>query len=93
MVCTASRRKLAGTLVAVHPRMMNAIHLWAPALAFQRMGPNDEPMTGPQAVYLKKLADLLGIRFERRLTRREAERRIDELQFEATRGITDGICG
>ena len=73
--------------------MMNAIHTWASALNFKRSGSSEEPMTGPQAVYLKKLADMLGIRFERRLTRSQAERRIDELHFEATRGITDGFSG
>lgn len=46
----------------------------------------DEPMTGPQASYLKTLARQAGVEFDERLTKAEASKRIDELQEATGRG-------
>jgi hypothetical protein len=47
----------------------------------------DESMTGPQASYLKTLAQEAGEEFDPALTKAEASKRIDELQHETGRGI------
>ena len=47
----------------------------------------DEQMTGPQASYLKTLAQEAGEEFEPELTKAEASKKIDELQHETGRGI------
>jgi hypothetical protein len=47
----------------------------------------DESMTGPQASYLKTLAQEAGEEFDPELTKAEASKRIDELQHETGRGI------
>ena len=48
----------------------------------------EEPMTGPQASYLKTLAQQAGEPFDEneQLTKAEASRRIDELQQKTGRG-------
>ena len=46
----------------------------------------DEPMTGPQASYLKTLAHEAHEGFDPELTKAEASKRIDELQQETGRG-------
>ena len=46
----------------------------------------DEPMTGPQASYLKTLCQEARVEFEETLTKAEASRRIDELQKLTGRG-------
>ncbi len=46
----------------------------------------DESMTGPQASYLKTLAQEAGEEFDPDLTKAEASKRIDELQHETGRG-------
>ena len=48
----------------------------------------EEPMTGPQASYLKTLAQEAGEEFDEsaELTKAEASRRIDELQRKTGRG-------
>ena len=48
----------------------------------------DEPMTGPQASYLKTLCQEAGEPFDDSLTKAEASRRIDELQARTGRGDT-----
>ena len=48
----------------------------------------DEPMTGPQASYLKTLCQEAGEPFDEGLTKAEASRRIDELQARTGRGDT-----
>jgi hypothetical protein len=45
----------------------------------------DEPMTGPQASYLKTLAHEAGEEYDPELTKAEASTRIDELQAETGR--------
>ncbi len=47
----------------------------------------DEQMTGPQASYLKTLAQEAGEEFDPGLTKAEASKKIDELQQETGRGI------
>ena len=47
----------------------------------------DESMTGPQASYLKTLAQEAGEQFDPDLTKAEASKKIDELQHETGRGI------
>ncbi|HYW15514.1 MAG TPA: DUF3072 domain-containing protein [Allosphingosinicella sp.] len=47
----------------------------------------DESMTGPQASYLKTLAQEAGEEFDPELTKAEASKRIDELQHETGRGV------
>jgi hypothetical protein len=45
----------------------------------------DEPMTGPQASYLKTLAHEAGEPYDPALTKAQASERIDELQHETGR--------
>jgi hypothetical protein len=45
----------------------------------------DEPMTGPQASYLKTLAHEAGEEYDPELTKAQASERIDELQQETGR--------
>jgi hypothetical protein len=47
----------------------------------------DESMTGPQASYLKTLAQEAGEEFDPKLSKAEASKKIDELQHETGRGI------
>ncbi|MDP9414278.1 MAG: DUF3072 domain-containing protein [Pseudomonadota bacterium] len=47
----------------------------------------DEQMTGPQASYLKTLAQEAGEEFDPSLTKAEASKKIDELQHETGRGV------
>jgi hypothetical protein len=47
----------------------------------------DESMTGPQASYLKTLAQEAGEDFDPKLSKAEASRKIDALQHETGRGI------
>ena len=47
----------------------------------------DESMTGPQASYLKTLAQEAGEEFDPGLSKAEASKRIDELQQETGRGV------
>ena len=47
----------------------------------------DEAMTGPQASYLKTLAQEAGEEFDPGLSKAEASKKIDELQHETGRGI------
>ena len=47
----------------------------------------DESMTGPQASYLKTLAQEAREEFDPELTKAEASKRIDALQHETGRGI------
>jgi hypothetical protein len=46
----------------------------------------DESMTGPQASYLRTLAQEAGEPFDESLTKAEASKRIDELQEQTGRG-------
>jgi hypothetical protein len=46
----------------------------------------EESMTGAQASYLKTLCEEAGERFDPRLTKAEASKRIDELQAKTGRG-------
>ncbi|HEY6676045.1 MAG TPA: DUF3072 domain-containing protein [Terrimicrobium sp.] len=46
----------------------------------------DEPMTGPQASYLKTLCQEARVEFDETLTKAQASRRIDELQKLTGRG-------
>ena len=46
----------------------------------------DEPMTGPQASYLRTLCQEAGEEFDETLSKAEASRRIDELQSKTGRG-------
>jgi hypothetical protein len=46
----------------------------------------DEPMTGPQASYLKTLCQEAKVEFDETLTKAQASRRIDELQKLTGRG-------
>ena len=46
-----------------------------------------ESMTGPQASYLRTLAQEAGEEVDERLTKAEASKRIDELQERTGRGI------
>jgi uncharacterized damage-inducible protein DinB len=46
----------------------------------------DEPMTGPQASYLRTLCQEAGEDFDEGLTKAEASKRIDELQQRTGRG-------
>jgi hypothetical protein len=52
----------------------------------------DEPMTGPQASYLKTLLQQAGREddFDPTITKAQASQRIDELQQETGRGAKDG---
>jgi hypothetical protein len=47
----------------------------------------DESMTGPQASYLKTLAQEAGEEFDPDLSKAEASKKIDELQHETGRGV------
>jgi hypothetical protein len=47
----------------------------------------DESMTGPQASYLKTLAQEAGEEFDPELSKAEASKKIDELQHETGRGV------
>lgn len=47
----------------------------------------DESMTGPQASYLKTLAQEAGEEFDPDLTKAEASKKIDALQQETGRGV------
>ena len=47
----------------------------------------DESMTGPQASYLKTLAQEAGESFDPKLSKAEASKKIDALQHETGRGI------
>jgi hypothetical protein len=47
----------------------------------------DEPMTGPQASYLKTLCHEVKVDFDERLTKSQASQKIDELQKITGRGI------
>ncbi|HZG07619.1 MAG TPA: DUF3072 domain-containing protein [Allosphingosinicella sp.] len=47
----------------------------------------DESMTGPQASYLKTLAQEAGEEFDPELTKAEASKKIDELQHDTGRGV------
>ena len=47
----------------------------------------DESMTGPQASYLKTLAQEAGEEFDPKLSKAEASKKIDALQHETGRGI------
>lgn len=47
----------------------------------------DESMTGPQASYLKTLAQEAGEEFDPELSKAEASKKIDELQQETGRGV------
>lgn len=47
----------------------------------------DESLTGPQASYLKTLAQEAGEEFDPELTKAEASKKIDELQHETGRGV------
>jgi hypothetical protein len=47
----------------------------------------DESMTGPQASYLKTLAQEAGEEFDPELSKAEASKKIDELQHETGRGL------
>jgi Protein of unknown function (DUF3072) len=55
----------------------------------------DEPMTGPQASYLKTLLQQAGKEddFDPHWTKAEASQRIDELQQETGRGARHGDAG
>ncbi len=46
----------------------------------------DEPMTGPQASYLKTLCQQAGEEFDPGLTKAQASERIEELQAKTGRG-------
>ncbi|HYH20509.1 MAG TPA: DUF3072 domain-containing protein [Azospirillum sp.] len=46
----------------------------------------DEPMTGAQASYLKTLSEEAGERFDPKLSKAEASKRIDALQDKTGRG-------
>ena len=46
----------------------------------------DEPMTGPQASYLKTLCQEAKVEFDETLTKAQASQRIDELQKVTGRG-------
>ena len=46
----------------------------------------DEPMTGPQASYLKTLCQEAGEEFDESLTKAQAPKRIDELHAKTRRG-------
>ena len=48
----------------------------------------DEPMTGPQASYLRTLSQEAGESFDESLTKAEASRRIEELQRKTGRGAS-----
>ena len=48
----------------------------------------DEPMTGPQASYLRTLCQEAGEEFDEGLPKAEASRRIDELQQRTGRGAS-----
>jgi hypothetical protein len=47
----------------------------------------EESMTGPQASYLKTLAQEAGEEFDPELTKAEASKKIDALQHETGRGV------
>ena len=48
----------------------------------------DEPMTGPQASYLKTLCQEAGEDFDDTMTKAQASQRIDELQSRTGRGTS-----
>ena len=50
----------------------------------------DEPMTGPQASYLRTLCQEAGRDFDETMTKAQASRLIDELQGETGRGQGGG---
>ena len=50
----------------------------------------DEPMTGPQASYLRTLCQDAGEELDEGLTKAEASKRIDELQQRTGRGSAGG---
>jgi hypothetical protein len=50
----------------------------------------DEPMTGAQRSYLKTLSEEAKVKFDERLTKAEASKRIDELQEITGRGKDNG---
>jgi len=47
----------------------------------------DEPMTGPQASYLKTLSEEAGEEFDSSLNKAEASKHIEELQQKTGRGV------
>jgi hypothetical protein len=47
----------------------------------------DEPMTGPQASYLRTLCQEAKVEFDESLTKAQASQRIDELQKLTGRGV------
>ena len=47
----------------------------------------DEPMTGAQHSYLKTLSDEAGEKFDEKLSKADASKRIDELQHKTGRGL------
>jgi hypothetical protein len=47
----------------------------------------DEPMTGAQHSYLKTLSDEAGEKFDEKLTKAEASKKIEELQHKTGRGL------
>ena len=49
----------------------------------------EEPMTGPQASYLRTLCQEAGEPFDQSLSKAEASRRIEELQTQTGRGGAD----
>lgn len=49
----------------------------------------DEPMTGAQESYLKTLSAEAGERFDEKLTKAEASKRIEELQHKTGRGLNN----
>jgi uncharacterized damage-inducible protein DinB len=50
----------------------------------------DEPMTGPQASYLRTLCQEAGEEFDESLTKAQASERIEELQAKTGRGGGQG---
>lgn len=50
----------------------------------------DEPMTGAQHSYLQTLSDESGVEFDETLTKAQASMRIDELQHQTGRGLSNG---
>ena len=50
----------------------------------------EEPMTGPQASYLRTLSQEAGEDFDESITKAEASQRIDELQQRTGRGADGG---
>ena len=50
----------------------------------------DEPMTGAQRSYLKTLCEEAKVPFDDHLTKAQASKRIDELQQQTGRGVSQG---